>query len=119
MIGTQELARLRGCAAFVIKPSILGSMEKSARLCRRAAAAAGVKAVLSSVFESGVGLAHASIFASVFADKGVAHGLSTYARLCNDVVSPGFLEAVAGGSMVNIASCERLLNVAAKGGVAC
>lgn len=68
-LNVQELLQLEGCAAFVIKVSVVGGLHRSARLCRLARKL-GAKAVLSSVFESGVGLAHASILASCFATQG-------------------------------------------------
>lgn len=53
----------------MIKVSVVGGLRRSARLCRLAGRL-GAKAVLSSAFESGVGLAHASILASCFATHG-------------------------------------------------
>lgn len=61
---------MRGCGAFVIKLSVVGGLSRAARLCRLAKLA-GAKPVISSAFESGVGLAHASILASVFCVQGV------------------------------------------------
>ncbi|CAM9931191.1 unnamed protein product [Hapterophycus canaliculatus] len=66
----EELVQLKGCAAFVLKVSVVGGLSRTAKLCRLARRL-GAKAVLSSAFESGVGLAHASILASCFATQGV------------------------------------------------
>ncbi|CAN0099168.1 unnamed protein product [Scytosiphon promiscuus] len=104
----EELLQLRGCAAFVLKASVVGGLSRTARLCRLARRL-GAKAVLSSAFESGVGLAHASILASCFATQGVAHGLSTYSRLRADVVAPGFSATVSNGT-VDVMAAEELLN---------
>lgn len=65
----QEILQLKGCAAFVIKLSVVGGLSRSAKLCRLARRL-GAEVVLSSAFESGVGLAHAAIFASCFATEG-------------------------------------------------
>lgn len=53
----------------MIKISVAGGLGRAMRLCRLAQRL-GAKAVLSSAFESGVGLAHAAILASVFAVEG-------------------------------------------------
>lgn len=65
----QELLQLEGCAAFVVKVSVVGGLSRSARLCGLARRL-GAEAVLSSAFETGVGLAHASILASCFTNPG-------------------------------------------------
>ncbi|CAN0479798.1 unnamed protein product, partial [Ectocarpus sp. 8 AP-2014] len=61
--------KLEGCAAFVVKVSVVGGLSRSARLCGLARRL-GAEAVLSSAFETGVGLAHASILASCFTTPG-------------------------------------------------
>lgn len=65
----QELAELKGCRAFVIKVSVVGGLRRAAQLCLLAKSL-GAKAVLSSAFEAGVGLAHASVLAAVYTDDG-------------------------------------------------
>ncbi|CAM9240080.1 unnamed protein product [Ectocarpus sp. 6 AP-2014] len=104
----KELLQLEGCAAFVVKVSVVGGLSRSARLCGLAQRL-GAEAVLSSAFETGVGLAHASILASCFTTPGVAHGLSTYSRLQGDVATPGFASTVSGGKVDTLA-CEELLD---------
>ena len=52
-----------------MKLSMVGGPSRAACLCRLANGL-GVSPVLSSAFESGVGLAHAAIFASCFAAEG-------------------------------------------------
>ncbi|CAN0494642.1 unnamed protein product, partial [Laminaria digitata] len=68
----QELLQLDGCAAFVIKVAVVGGLSRSAKLCRLARRL-GSTPVLSSAFESGVGLAHASILASCFSPEGAIY----------------------------------------------
>lgn len=63
----------------MIKLSVVGGLRRAARLCRLARRL-NAKPVLSSAFESGVGLAHASFLASCFADEG--KGLAYVACLC-------------------------------------
>ncbi|CAN0434107.1 unnamed protein product [Ectocarpus sp. 8 AP-2014] len=104
----KELLQLEGCAAFVVKVSVVGGLSRSARLCGLARRL-GAEAVLSSAFETSVGLAHASILASCFTTPGVAHGLSTYSRLQGDVATPGFASTVSGGKVDTLA-CEELLD---------
>lgn len=40
---------------------------------------------------------------------GVPHGLNTYSRMAEDVIKPGFAEAVAEG-MVDMVACQALLD---------
>ena len=60
-----HLAHFDGCAAVVLKPALLG-IERTARIAG-AARGAGIAAVVTSSFDSRVGLAHAA-FAGALAD---------------------------------------------------
>jgi len=62
--------------AFVLKPSVLGGLEKTARLIDFAKAR-GIRPVLSSAFESDVSLRIFALFAARMQLAGVAAGLDT------------------------------------------
>ena len=101
-----------GCAALVLKPSLLGGIEVCAALAEEAAAV-GVPAILTSAFESGVGHAHLAIAAAVLGGPSSAHGLSTYDRLQTDVLSPPFAQAIIGGDLVDVSLAQAALDATA------
>ncbi len=72
-------------AAVILKPTVLG-LERSVRFGRRAQAL-GVIPVLSSSFESGLGLSALAELAAVVQPEGVPAGLDTYEWLDDDVFS--------------------------------
>ena len=116
--GGEKLEELRGrlravgCAALVLKPTLLGGAEVTAALAAEAANA-GIPIVLTSAFESGVSHAHIAILASVLGGPSVAHGLSTFERLTHDVLMPSFASCVVGGDLVDVARAEAALNATA------
>ena len=75
-----------GIKAVVIKPALLG-LVRSVRLARRMTDK-GVLAVVSSAFESGVGMMALAQWASAFCGADVAVGLDTYRWLSRDVLEP-------------------------------
>ncbi len=77
-------------AAYILKPSIIGGITLASNLAREAALR-GLNAVVSSVFESGVALAHyAALQLEWNAGLVVACGLDTYKFLGEDVVTEPF-----------------------------
>lgn len=83
--------KLEGCAAFVLKPSLLG-LETSFRIAMLLRNT-DIDAVLSSTFESGVGLSHyAFLSAASDAISGgkYSHGLGTFEYLEGDTIIPNF-----------------------------
>ncbi|PEN15304.1 o-succinylbenzoate synthase [Longibacter salinarum] len=78
-----ELTKDRFAAAFVVKPSLIGLLG-TIRL-ERAIRDAGVEVVISSSYESGVGLAGLAMLAAVLGDRDIPAGLDTYRRLAADV----------------------------------
>jgi o-succinylbenzoate synthase len=103
----------RGCAAFVLKPSLLG-LELSMRLARAAKQELGIGAVFTSSFDSGVGLSYAAFLGSLSdvspAIEGVKqypHGLSTFSMLTQDCLSPSFGSYVNQNGLLNVASLSR------------
>jgi len=104
-----------GCAAFVLKPALLGP-ELSMRLARLAHNEFGIGAVFSSSFDSGVGLAHTAILAAVSDSSQAkkdpslyAHGVGTFSMLSGDTLSPQFGSYVNENGMINIPSLARSL----------
>ena len=82
----QEGAEVRGWAtAAVLKPTLVGGLAATLRLAAEARAA-GVRAVLSASFESGVGLRGVAALAA--ATGAEPAGLDTYRWLAADVVPP-------------------------------
>lgn len=91
-----------GVVAFVLKPAALGGLEKTARFIRLARRR-GLQSVLSSVFESGVGLA---ALANVAAARGgdTPAGLDTYRWLCKDVLATPL---VFQGGRIDVVEADR------------
>ena len=111
-----------GCAALVVKPSLLGGLERAAQLVRWAARR-GVRCVASSSFDSSVGLAaHAALAAladGVILSDGrpalsPAHGLGTQSWFARDVSPKPFAtQRCADGVAVDGAASAALLAGAA------
>jgi len=74
---------LKGLKAFILKPTILGGIEKTRRWIQRAKALK-VQAVISSAFESGVGLSMLAQLAASF--DGLPAGLDTYKYFSKDLL---------------------------------
>lgn len=85
--------------SLVIKPSLLGGIATSVRLIDWAYAS-GRYAVISAMYESGVGICHLAALAAA-KTPGVAAGLDTYSVLADDVVTPR-LEMDAGVLSVDV-----------------
>ena len=107
-----------GIAALILKPAILGSFETIMKYAKLAEAHQ-LKAVISSAFESGVGLTAAANIAASINKQDIPAGLDTYQWLKADVLENAFtavhgkidLQAVnrAGKSILS----ERLVGVVA------
>ncbi len=83
------------CDVLIVKPSRVGGPSASLEIAR-AAAAAGVATTISTLYESGIGVAAAlHIAASVPGDR--AHGLGTLALFESDLIGGGL--PIAGGRM--------------------
>jgi o-succinylbenzoate---CoA ligase len=72
--------------AFVIKPSVLGSLGRLIQLSNLAKEM-NIQLVFSSIFESGIGMKQLIALASSFGELGTVHGFDTYKWLFNDVYS--------------------------------
>ena len=114
----EELLRVfqkgrRGCAALVLKPSLLG-IELSMQLARLARKDLRIGAVFSSSFESGVGLTYSAFLAAASdalecGSQSFAHGLGTYALLDGDTMSPAFSSYMNSSGQLNAASVSRAI----------
>ncbi|KAL7550841.1 hypothetical protein ACHAWF_014040 [Thalassiosira exigua] len=110
-----ERAGQTGCAAFVLKPALLG-LELSMQLANLAQQEFQISPVFSSSFDSGIGLAYTAILAAV-SDKspysttftGFSHGLGTFDMFGGDTLSPPFESYVSKDGMVNVPSLSRAL----------
>ena len=80
-----DLERWRGIRAVVLKPTLLGGYEFALWMARRAANA-GMSAVVSASFESGIGIAALACLAASFCQPAVAAGLDTYRWLAADAI---------------------------------
>jgi o-succinylbenzoate synthase len=103
----------RGCAALILKPSLLG-MELSLRLARLARQQLGIGAVFSSSFDSGLGLAHAAFLGHISDQvpskaKTYPHGLGTFSMLGSDTLIPAFGSYVNSEGSLNVPSMSRAL----------
>ncbi|NTW49145.1 MAG: o-succinylbenzoate synthase [Chlorobiales bacterium] len=76
-------------AALVLKPSVLGGLERTAKYAREASRY-GVMPVISSTFDSGLSLAAFANLAATFRQRDVASGLDTYKFLQADVLEQRF-----------------------------
>jgi len=75
----EQLAAQTFASAFVIKPTLIG-FSRTLRLAG-GVAPAGVDLVISSAYESGVGLTGLAVLAASIGDRDVPAGLDTYRRL--------------------------------------
>lgn len=71
-----ELSSLEGIDVVVLKPTILGGLARSAQFARYAMAS-GKEVVVTSSFESSVGLSALVVFAACCGSGKLAHGLET------------------------------------------
>ena len=110
----ESLVEHRYAGAAVMKPSLLGGISRVLRLAKRASSL-GVRPVVSSAYESGVGTASLVALAAGIGGGRIPAGLDTYRRFASDVIEPKLPlpashvrvgEAVASGRGVVL---ERLL----------
>ncbi len=73
--------------AVVLKPTLLGGISPTLRLANRAKQL-GITPVISSAYETGVGMLALVALAAGVGDKEVSAGLDTYRRLAGDVLDP-------------------------------
>jgi O-succinylbenzoate synthase len=83
----QQLEDVQGCAAVVLKPTLLGGVEKSTTWARQAQKI-GIKAVMSSSFESSLGILTLAHMAATMSDDQTPHGLDTLDWFEQDLLVP-------------------------------
>jgi o-succinylbenzoate synthase len=83
-----EALRDHGYArAVVLKPTLLGGVSRTLRFASRASYL-GIKPVVSSAYETGLGTAALAALAAGMGHEEVPAGLDTYGRLAEDVLRP-------------------------------
>ncbi len=83
----EDLEGRREVGAVVLKPTLLGGLARAGEWAAKASAL-NIRPVVSSCFESGVGLLALAAFAWASTGDAVPAGLDTYRRLAADVVEP-------------------------------
>ena len=108
----QSLRNARGCAAFILKPTLLGT-EVSLALSNLAHTL-DIAAVYTSSFESGVGLSHIACIASLSDTLAYQrkvptfpHGLGTFALMQEDVINPPFSSFVSSSGEIDMAKLAK------------
>ncbi len=81
----EALTLHRYASAVILKPTLLGGLHRTLRFAREAARL-GMRPVVSSAYESGVGTAALAALAAGVGDGPVPAGLDTYRRLAGDVL---------------------------------
>ena len=88
-IPKRVLENIKGLKAFIIKPSLMGGFERSMEFIRFGKAH-NIYSVISSTFESGVGLTALANFASSLNPVNIAMGLDTFKLFKEDLFINGF-----------------------------
>ena len=83
----ESLAEHPYAGAVVLKPSLLGGLSRTLRLAERAVGL-GMRPVVSSAYETGVGTAALVALAAGIGTGEIPAGLDTYRRLAGDVIEP-------------------------------
>lgn len=92
-----DVRQWSGVAALVLKPTLLGGIERTAALARDAKLM-GIKAVLSSSFESSLGIAVLGQLAAACGTTGLPIGLDTVDWFVSDVLADPI--GLSGGKML-------------------
>jgi len=86
-LAPEELEGRKDVAAVVLKPTLLGGLSRARRWAEKAVEL-DLTPVVSSSFESGVGILGLARLASSFRRPEVAVGIDTYRWLAQDVITP-------------------------------
>jgi O-succinylbenzoate synthase len=108
--GELDLLRARQwAAAIILKPTILGGIARCAQLAYEALEF-GIKPVVSSSFESGVGLAALAHFAAGVTREDIPVGLDTYGWFAEDLLEKRFTYKDGALDIADIDECLATLN---------
>jgi o-succinylbenzoate synthase len=88
-IPKKVIEKMKGLRAFIIKPSLMGGFERSMEYTRFGKVH-NLYSVISSAFESGVGLTALANFASSLNPGNIAMGLDTFKWFKEDLLENGF-----------------------------
>ncbi len=105
-ISPKTYRQMPGVAAFILKPAVLGGIEKTMRFAR-IAKSLGIKPVISSVFESGVGLTALANIAAAINAPDTPVGLGTYTWFKEDVLQTPFC---AEEGQINVLAINKTCN---------
>ncbi|HEX2729019.1 MAG TPA: enolase C-terminal domain-like protein, partial [Rubrobacteraceae bacterium] len=83
----ETLEKHRYAGAVVLKPALIGGVSRTLRLAELALEL-GMRPVISSAYEAGVGTAALVALAAGIGYEEIPAGLDTYRRLAEDVVEP-------------------------------
>lgn len=78
---------IHGIKAIILKPTLLGGFRRTRDLAQRAEGA-GIQPVVSSCFESGIGILGLARFAAFLSVEHIPAGLDTYRWLKADLLTP-------------------------------
>lgn len=110
----RSLALSSSCKALIVKPAVIGSLTRTLEFFK-IAVQSDCDVILSTVFDSGVGIAWTSLLASVFGDQETRHGLGTFQYLSRDIIENSFeASCVLHNSSLSIEKCHDFLFHAAK-----
>ncbi|NKB24276.1 MAG: o-succinylbenzoate synthase [Kiritimatiellae bacterium] len=86
LINRSNIEDWQGIKAVIIKPTLLGGILQALNLSNKARSL-GIRSVISSTFESGVGICALVQLAAAIGDRVTSAGLDTYRWLKKDVLS--------------------------------
>eukprot|EP00887_Chlorella_sp_A99_P005642 scaffold1.g5642.t1 len=110
---------VHGLAALVLKPSALGGMERTLNLAAWARQC-GMRAMVSSSFESGLGLAQLAqlaaaldVAASVHSGSACAHGLATLDWFAQGLLPAALESSMLAGGAISLAAAQAAVSACA------
>lgn len=110
----RKLASSSSCKALVVKPAVIGSLTRMLEIFE-IAIQSHCEVIMSTVFDSGVGIAWTSLLASVFGGPQACHGLGTFQYLLKDVIEGSFEQiCLLDGFYVSSERCRSFLVDVAK-----
>ncbi len=114
-IQVSSMIQSASCAAIVVKPTMFKSMSRIFELADTAIVS-NADVIVSSTFESGVGLAWLAHIAASIDKADTYHGLGTFANLKDDVISPSFQTYCTGekGICLDLEKCAYFLEACSR-----